>query len=128
MKILNDLKILANNLLLLKNQFLIYKEIMNKLLIKENSDLYKQNQEKIKFIEELYSINKDNIFIIESYLNKNEYELYAKRVFLRELNFDKKYSKDILEYFKDYGGICLFKLQPYKNNFASKILSFLKIV
>ena len=128
MKILNDLKILANNLLLLKNQFLIYKEIMNKLLIKENSDLYKQNQEKIKFIEELYSINKDNIFIIESYLNKNEYELYAKRVFLRELNFEKRYSKDILEYFKDYGGICLFKLQPYKNNFASKILSFLKIV
>ena len=127
-KILNDLEILQNNLLILKNQFFIYKEIMNKLLIKENSDLYKQNQEKIKFIEELYSINKDNIFIIQSYLNKNEYELYAKRVFLRELNFEKRYSKDILEYFKDYGGICLFKLQPYKNNFASRILSFFKIV
>ncbi len=127
-KILNDLESLQNNLLILKNQFFIYKEIMNKLLIKENSDLYKQNQEKIKFIEELSSINKDNIFIIKSYLNKNEYELYAKRVFLRELNFEKRYSKDILEYFKDYGGICLFKLQPYKNNFASRILSFFKIV
>jgi len=86
-----------------------------------------QNQEKIKFVEELYTIINHNTTTIENYLNKNEYELNAKRVFLRELNFEKKYSKDILEYFKDYGGICLFQLQAYKSNIFSKIYTFLKI-
>ena len=127
-KLLDDLKILENNLLIFKNQFLFYKEMMDKLNVKENSDLFMQNQEKIKFVEELYTIINHNTTTIEKYLNKNEYELNAKRVFLRELNFDKKYSKDILEYFKDYGGICLFQLQAYKSNIFSKIYTFLKIV
>ena len=126
-KLLDDLNILENNLVKFKNQFLFYKEMMYKLNIKENSDLFIQNQEKIKFVEELYSIIYHNIDIIEYYLNNNEYELNAKRVFLRELNFDKKYSKDILEYFKDYGGICLFQLQAYKNNIFSQIFSFLRV-
>ena len=125
--LLDDLNILENNLVKFKNQFLFYKEMMYKLNIKENSDLFMQNQEKIKFVEELYSIIYHNIATIEYYLNDNEYELNAKRVFLRELNFDKKYSKDILEYFKDYGGICLFQLQPYKSNIFSQIFSFLKV-
>jgi hypothetical protein len=127
-KLFDDLKILENNLLILKNQFLFYKEMMDKLNIKENSDLFMQNQEKIKFVEELYTIINHNTTTIENYLNKNEYELNAKRVFLRELNFEKKYSKDTLEYFKDYGGICLFQLQAYKSNIFSKIYTFLKIV
>ena len=121
------MNILENNLVKFKNQFLFYKEMMYKLNIKENSDLFMQNQEKIKFVEELYSIIYHNIATIEYYLNDNEYELNAKRVFLRELNFDKKYSKDILDYFKDYGGICLFQLQPYKSNIFSQIFSFLKV-
>ena len=125
--LLDDLNILENNLIKFKNQFLFYKEMMYKLNINENSDLFMQNQEKIKFVEELYSIIYHNIATIEYYLNDNEYELNAKRVFLRELNFDKKYSKDILEYFKDYGGICLFQLQPYKSNIFSQIFSFLKV-
>ena len=125
--LLDDLNILENNLVKFKNQFLFYKEMMYKLNIKENTDLFIQNQEKIKFVEELYSIIYHNIATIEYYLNDNEYELNAKRVFLRELNFDKKYSKDILEYFKDYGGICLFQLQPYKSNIFSQIFSFLKV-
>ena len=125
--LLDDLNILENNLIKFKNQFLFYKEMMYKLNINENSDLFMQNQEKIKFVEELYKIISHNIATIEYYLNDNEYELNAKRVFLRELNFDKKYSKDILEYFKDYGGICLFQLQPYKSNIFSQIFSFLKV-
>ena len=123
-KVLYDFQILENNLLLLKNQFIIYQKMMNKLNIKDNSDLFQQNQEKIDFIEELYSIINHNTFIIESYIDKNEYNLSAKRIYMSELNFENRYSKDIIEYFKDYGGICLFQLQAYKRNFFSRIFSF----
>ena len=119
-----DFQILENNLLLLKNQFIIYQKMMNKLNIKDNSDLFQQNQEKIDFIEELYSIINHNTSIIESYIDKNEYNLSAKRIYMSELNFENRYSKDIIEYFKDYGGICLFQLQAYKRNFFSRIFSF----
>jgi len=127
-QLLNDLKILEKNLLILRKQYLIYEEMIQKLLIKDSSDLFKQNQEKIKFVEELYTIINNNTSIVEIYLNNNEYVLYAKRVFLRELNFDKRFSRDILEYFKDYGGICLFELQAYKNNIFSKVLSYVGII
>ena len=127
-QLLNDLKILEKNLLILRKQYLIYEEMIQKLLIKDSSDLFKQNQEKIKFVEELYTIINKNTSIVEIYLNNNEYVLYAKRVFLRELNFDKRFSRDILEYFKDYGGICLFELQAYKNNIFSKVLSYVGII
>ena len=127
-QLLNDLKILEKNLLILRKQYLIYEEMIQKLLIKDSSDLFKQNQEKIKFVEELYTIINNNTSIVEIYLNNNEYALYAKRVFLRELNFDKRFSRDILEYFKDYGGICLFELQAYKNNIFSKVLSYVGII
>ena len=123
-KVLYDFQILENNLLLLKNQFIIYQKMMNKLNIKDNSDLFQQNQEKIDFIEELYSIINHNTSIIESYIDKNEYNLSAKRIYMSELNFENRYSKDIIEYFKDYGGICLFQLQAYKRNFISRIFSF----
>ena len=123
-KVLYDFQILENNLLLLKNQFIIYQKMMNKLNIKDNSDLFQQNQEKIDFIEELYSIINHNTSIIESYIDKNEYNLSAKRIYMSELNFENRYSKDIIEYFKDYGGICLFQLQAYKRNFFSRIFSF----
>ena len=123
-KVLYDFQILENNLLLLKNQFIMYQKMMNKLNIKDNSDLFQQNQEKIDFIEELYSIINHNTSIIESYIDKNEYNLSAKRIYMSELNFENRYSKDIIEYFKDYGGICLFQLQAYKRNFFSRIFSF----
>lgn len=125
--LLNDLEILEKNLLILKHQFLIYRQMMQNLMIKNNSELIRQNQEKINFVEELYSIIHHNTSIIEFYLDKDEFELNAKCTTLKELNFEEKYSKDILEYFKDYGGICLFELQPYQNNYFSKIINFLKI-
>ena len=127
-KLFDDFQILENNLLFLKKQFLIYKKMIEKLNIKESSDLYIQNQEKIKFVDELYSIINHNTSIMELYLNQTEYEIDATRVFMSDLNFEKKYTKDILEYFKDYGGICLFKLKAYKSNFFSKILPFFKLI
>ena len=126
--LLNDLKMLEKNLLILKNQYLIYKNMINRLNIKNSSDLFIQNQEKIDFVEDLYSIINHNTSIIETYLNKDEYDFNVKGVTLEDLNFDKKYSKDIIEYFLNYGGICLFELQPYKNNYFSKILTFFKMI
>ena len=122
--IYSDFKILERNLLILKNQFLLYEKIMDKLQIKKSSDLFEQNEEKIKFIEELYSIIKNNTQIIQNYVNQNNYELNAKRVFISELNIEERYSRDIVEYFIDYGGLCLFQLAPYKKSFFSYFLPF----
>ena len=122
--LLFDFNNLERNLLILKSQFLYYEEMMDKLQISRNSDLFRQNKEKIEFVEELYSIIDKNMQIVKSYLNQNNYEFSAKRVFLSDLNFDKRYSKDIIEYFKDFGGICLFELSPYKKSFLSYIFSF----
>lgn len=117
--IYSDFKILERNLLILKNQFIFYQEMMDKLKIKKSSDLFGQNEEKIIFIEELYEIINNNTQIIENYLDQNNYELNAKRVYMDDLNIEERYSRDIVEYFIDYGGICLFKLTPYKKSFLS---------
>ena len=122
--LLSDFNNLERNLLILKNQFLYYEEMIDKLEISRNSDLFMQNKEKIEFVEEIYLIIDKNMQIVKNYLNQNNYEFSAKRVFLSDLNFDKKYSKDIIEYFKDFGGICLFELNPYKKSFLSYIFSF----
>jgi len=121
--VLLDFQILERNLSILKNQYLLYQEMMKKLQINQNSDLYMQNKEKIKFVEELYSFINKNTQIVKSYINQNNYEISAKRVFLSDLNFEDRYSKDIIEYFKDFGGICLFELEPYKKSFLSYIFS-----
>ena len=119
-----DLKNLEKNLLILRNQFLYYEEMMDKLQINRNSDLFMQNKEKIEFIEELYSFINKNTQIVNKYINQNNYEFSAKRVYLSDLNFEKRYSKDIIEYFKDFGGICLFETKPYKKSFLSYFFSF----
>ena len=110
---------------------------MKKIGVKEESDLFKQNTEKIKFLNiEILSIIRDNLKIInnikimEIYENKKYYINYyitAKRKFLEEINIDengeKKYNKDIIEYFKDFGGMCLFNLVINKQ-FKTKIKNF----
>ena len=121
--ILLDFEQLKRNLIILKNQFLYYEEIMDKLRISKNSDLFSQNKEKIEFIEEINFFIDKNIQIAKNYINQSNYEFSAKRVYLTDLNFEKKYSKDIIEYFKDFGGICLFELKPYKS-FLSYFFSF----
>ena len=122
--ILSDFEHLERNLIILKNQFLYYEEIMDKLQISKNSDLFSQNREKIEFIEEIYSFIDKNIQIVKNYINQSNYEFYAKRVYLTDLKFEKKYSKDIIEYFKDFGGICLFEVKPYIKSFLSYFFSF----
>lgn len=122
--VLLDFQILERNLSILRNQYLFYQEMMNKLQISKNSDLYMQNKQKIKFVEELYSFINNNAQIVKSYKNQNNYELSAKRVFLNDLGFEERYSKNIIEYFKDFGGICLFELEPYKKSFFSYFFPF----
>ena len=122
--VLLDFQILERNLSILRNQYLFYQEMMNKLQISKNSDLYMQNKQKIKFVEELYSFINNNAQIVKSYKNQNNYELSAKRVFLNDLKFEERYSKNIIEYFKDFGGICLFELEPYKKSFFSYFFPF----
>ena len=122
--ILSDFEHLERNLIILKNQFLYYEEIMNKLQISKDSDLFLQNKEKIEFIEEIYSFIDKNLKIVKNYVNQNNYEFYAKRVYLTDLKFEKKYSKDIIEYFKDFGGICLFELRPYIKSLLSYFFGF----
>ena len=118
----SDSKNLEISLKFLENQFLLYKKMMDELKINRNSDLYKQNNEKIEFIKEFYGIINKNTLIIESYLTKTEYDLKANRIFINSLNIKEKYSKDILEYFRDFGGICLFNLQEYKKNAIARFL------
>ena len=122
--VLLDFQILERNLSILRNQYLFYQEMMNKLQISKNSDLYMQNKQKIKFVEELYSFINNNAQIVKSYKNQNNYELSAKRVFLNDLKFEERYSKNIIEYFKDFGGICLFELEQYKKSFFSYFFPF----
>ena len=54
--------------------------------------------------------------------NKGKYKINVNRLYLAEINIDihgnKKYSQDIIDYFKDFGGICLFELQ-YKKKFSA---------
>ena len=119
---LSDFKNLQKSFMFLKDQFLLYQKIMDELKINKKSDLYKQNNEKIQFIDEFYSIINKNTSKIESYLTKDEYDLKAKRIFLNTINLKEKYSNDILDYFKDYGGICLFNLEECKKNVISRFL------
>ena len=132
-----NFKKLEENCKIINNQFEVCRNLMKKIGVKEESDLFKQNNEKIKFLNiEILSIIRDNLKIInnikimEIYENKKYYINYyitAKRKFLEEINIDengeKKYNKDIIEYFKDFGGMCLFNLVINKQ-FKTKIKNF----
>ena len=115
---------LEDNCTIINNQFEVCCNLMKKIGVKEDSDLFKQNKEKIKFLnDEILSMIRNNLRFINEIknmelINKEKYYINyyitAKRKFLKEINIDqngeKKYNKDIIEYFKDFGGMCLFNL------------------
>ena len=125
---IDNFKNLDNCCNILNNQFKIYAELMKKIGIKEDSDLFKQNNEKMNFLNiEILTLIKKNISVLRMINDdKENYKIYAKRIYLVEINKDsngnKKYSQDIIDYFKDFGGICLFEIK-YKKYF----LKFFKI-
>jgi preprotein translocase subunit SecA len=102
---------------ILTNQFKIYAELMEKIGIKKESDLFKQNNEKINFLNfEILTLIKKNISVLDLIKNnKGKYNIVVKRLFLKNINKDingnNKYSQDIIDYFKDFGGVCLFELE-----------------
>ena len=105
---------------ILTNQFKIYAELMEKIGIKKESDLFKQNKEKINFLKfEILTLIKKNISVLDLIKNnKGKYNIVVKRLFLKNINKDingnNKYSQDIIDYFKDFGGVCLFELKAKK--------------
>lgn len=113
---LDNLKKLENNCKIIKDQFETYSKLMKKIGIKKDSDLFKQNIEKKNFLElEILAIIKKNISVLNFINdNKGKYKIKVNRLYLSVLNIDihgnKKYSQDIIDYFKDFGGICLFEL------------------
>jgi hypothetical protein len=90
---------------------------MEKIGIKKESDLFKQNNEKINFLNiEILTLIKKNISVLDLIKNnKGKYNIVVKRLFLKNINKDingnNKYSQDIIDYFKDFGGVCLFELE-----------------
>ena len=56
----------------------------DKLLIKHNSDLFEENEDKIDFIMEIYSIINHNTFIIESFIDKNRYNRSKYELILKK--------------------------------------------
>lgn len=120
---IDNFKNLDNCCNILNNQFKIYAELMKKIGVKEDSDLFKQNNEKMNFLNiEILTLIKKNLSVLNLINdNKENYKIYAKRIYLAEINKDnngnKKYSQDIIDYFKDFGGICLFEIK-FKNYFC----------
>ena len=120
---IDNFKNLDNCCNILNNQFKIYAELMKKIGVKEDSDLFKQNNEKKNFLNiEILTLIKKNLSVLNLIKdNKENYKIYAKRIYLAEINKDnngnKKYSQDIIDYFKDFGGICLFEIK-FKNYFC----------
>ena len=115
---LNDFIILERNCNILLNQFKFYEYMMRKLEIKTNSDLYKQNQEKIIFINQYLQLIRKNINTLQNIVNSPQskhLEVVSKIISLKEINFDGKYSEDTLDYFRDFG-MCLYTLVYQQSN------------
>jgi preprotein translocase subunit SecA len=109
---LNDFLIIERNCIILLNQFIIYENMMNKLKVNRKSDLFKQNQEKILFINEYIQLIRNNINImkkINNDPNSKHIEVVSKIINLDDINVGKKYNQDTLDYFKDFG-MCLYIL------------------
>ena len=110
---LNDFLIIERNCIILLNQFIIYENMMNKLKVNRKSDLFKQNQEKILFINEYIQLIRNNINImkkINNDPNSKHLEVVSKIINLDDINAGKKYNQDTLDYFKDFG-MCLYILR-----------------
>ena len=115
---LNDFIILERNCNILLNQYEIYECMMRKLNVKANSDLYKQNQEKIIFINEYLQLIRKNINILQNIINNPQLkhiDVVSQIFSLKELNIERKYSEDTLDYFRDYG-MCLYNLVYQQSN------------
>lgn len=109
----NDFKTLENNCIIIMNQLKTYKQMMEKLNVKENSDLDDQIRQKIRFTDELLKIIRNNIDILYICISSpygKKIEISRKIITLKEINFHRDYFDDILDYFKDYG-MCLYELQ-----------------
>ena len=111
---LNDFKILEDNCNIILNQIKVYKQMMDNLNVRENSDLYNQTQQKIKFMNELLGIIRNNVYDLENVINIPEgrnIDLIPRIISLKEINYHRDYYEDILDYFKDYG-MCLYDFTP----------------
>ena len=115
---LYDFLTLEKNCNILLNQYKIYENMLMKLNVKYNSDLYIQNQQKIMFINEYLQLIRRNINILEYAINNPErkhFKIFSKIFNLNELNQDKRYNQETLDYFKDYG-MCLYNLTIEESN------------
>ena len=113
-----DFKSLKNNCTNILNQLKIYVTLMKELDIKENSDLYQQTQEKIKFMNELLDLIKKNLIVCENSLKPiqgKKIDLIPKIISLKEIKDQKHFNDDILDYFRDYG-MCLYSLSTEEKN------------
>ena len=84
---------------------------MGRIAIKENSDLYIQNEQKIRFMYELVGIINKNINIlnfVHQNHQRNHLEIFRTIITLKQINKYRNYNDDILDYFKDYG-MCLYE-------------------
>ena len=106
-----DFRILQRNCNILIGHFSTYKDIMGRIAIKENSDLYIQNEQKIRFMYELVGIINKNINIlnfVHQNRQRNHLEIFRTIITLKQINKYRNYNDDILDYFKDYG-MCLYE-------------------
>ena len=114
---LNDFKILEYNCKILLNEFRIYESFMNEINTNMNSDLYKQNKQKIAFAEEYLGLIRKNLEILENSCNNPRYkkfQLFSKIISLDQINALGKYREDILDYFRDFG-MCLYFINFREN-------------
>ena len=96
------------NLLFNKNKF--YEGLIEKIIyIGQNRELFKQNQEKIKYLQDLNQNLKENIdFIKINTLKKRQTNTNEITIKLHEIKCEKE---DIRKYFQDFGLVSLFTLQ-----------------
>ena len=115
---LYDFKTLERNCNLILNQIKTYKKMMEDLNVKNNSDLYDQTEQKIKFVQELLEIincNIDSLEFVTSNPKGMRIDLKPRIISLKEINYHRNYFDDILDYFKDYG-MCLYDFYAQEKN------------
>jgi len=117
-----DFDSLEENCQILLNQIYIYMDIIKEIGIKENSDLYRQTEQKIKFFVFLLALIRKNKKIINHYSENLEQiknlSLAPKVINLAQVNSEKEYNNEILSYFKDYG-MCLYNLEEVEKKDSS---------
>ncbi len=91
-------------------QYKFYEGLIEKIIyIGQNRELFKQNQEKIKYLQDLNQNLKENIdFIKINTLKKRQTNTNEITIKLHEIKCEKE---DIRKYFQDFGLVILFTLQ-----------------